>query len=141
MVRVGAVLDVMVAAVGSALEELEGPLDEVVVELKHAAVPGVGIEDELAVRESSAEVDGVLAGHHPVALTVRDEHRLVDAREVRGLLLPTAVDGLELGAERADGDGLVAVARAFLEPCQKLLAGSATVRSPGEEEELLRILA
>jgi hypothetical protein len=27
-------------------------------------VPGVGIDDELAVRESSIEVDGVLGGHH-----------------------------------------------------------------------------
>ena len=80
-------------------EELESPLDEVLVELEHPAVPGVGIEDELAVRESSIEVDGVLGGHHLVALTVHDEHRLVDAREVRGLLLTPSVDGLELGAE------------------------------------------
>jgi hypothetical protein len=43
-------------------EELESPLDEVLVELEHAAVPGVGIDNELAVRESSVEVDGVLVG-------------------------------------------------------------------------------
>src|SRR5215218_314484 len=121
--------------------ELESPLDEVLVELEHAAVPGVGIDDELAVRESSVEVDGVLSGHHPVALPVRDEHRLVDAREVRWLLLTPAVDGLELGAERAYGDGLVAVVRTFLDPCQELLPGSAAVRGPGEEEELLGVLA
>src|SRR5215212_8799770 len=30
-------------------EELESPLDEVLVELEHAALPGVGIDDELAV--------------------------------------------------------------------------------------------
>jgi hypothetical protein len=30
------------------------------VELEHPAVPGVGIHDELAVRESSIEVDDVL---------------------------------------------------------------------------------
>jgi hypothetical protein len=69
------------------------------VELGHSAVPGVGIHDELAVRESSIEVDGVLSGHHLVALTVHDEHRMVDAREVHGLLLTPSVDGLELGAE------------------------------------------
>src|SRR5919108_2622080 len=121
-------------------EELESPLDEVLVELEHAAVAGVGIDDELAVRESSVEVDGVLGGHHLVALTVHDEHRLVDAREVGRLLLTPAVDGLELGAERAYGDRLVAVVRALLQPCQELLPGSASVRRPGEEEKLLGVL-
>ena len=82
-----------------------------------------------------------LVGHHLVALTVDDEHRLVDAREVRGLLLTPSVDGLQLGAERADGDGLVAVAGAFLQPCQELLAGSSPVRGSGEEQELLGVLA
>src|SRR5687767_11063904 len=124
---------------GERSQELEGPLDEVLVELEHAAVPGVGIEDELAVRESSVEVDGVLCGHHPVALTVQDEHRLVDAREVGGLLLSPSVNGLELGAERAHGDGLVAVVRTFLEPRQELLPGSTAARSPGEEEKLLGV--
>src|SRR5215216_1450424 len=123
------------------LEELESPLDEVLVELEHPAVPGVGIDDELAVRESSVELDGVLAGHHPVALAVEDEHRLVDAREVGGLLPTPSVDGLELGAERAHRDGLVAVVRAFLQACQELLAGAAAVRGPGEEEKLLAVLA
>src|SRR3954466_15603405 len=122
-------------------EELEGPLDEVLVELEHAAVPGVGVDEELAVGESSVEVDGVLGRHHPVALAVEDEHRLVDAREVRGLLLGPSVDGLELGAERADGDGLVAVVLAFLEPSQELLRAAAAVRGPGEEEELLGVAA
>jgi hypothetical protein len=36
------------------------------VELEHPAVAGVGVEDELAVGESSIEVDGVLGGS-PVA--------------------------------------------------------------------------
>jgi hypothetical protein len=35
---------------GSVSEKLERPLDEVLVELEHPAVPGVGIQDELAVR-------------------------------------------------------------------------------------------
>src|SRR5215208_7260252 len=112
---------------GGRSQKLQCPLDEVLVELEHPAVPGVGVDDELAVRESSIEVDGVLGGHHPVALTVRDEHRLVDAREIGGLLLTPSVAGLELGAERAYGDGLVAVVRTFLEPCQELLPGTAAV--------------
>jgi hypothetical protein len=80
-------------------EKLERPLDEVLVELEDPAVPGVGIEDELAVGESLVEVDGVVGGHHSVAVTVHDQHRLVEAGEVGGLLLTPSVDGLELGAE------------------------------------------
>src|SRR5207248_573473 len=80
-------------------EELESPLDEVLVELEHPAVPGVGVDDELAVRESSIELDGVIGRHHLVAVTVHDQRRLVDAREVGGLLLTPAVDGLQLRAE------------------------------------------
>ena len=92
-------------------EELESALDEVLVELEDAAVAGVWVDDELAVGESSVQVDGVLGGHHLVVVTVGDEDRLVDGREVRGLLQSPAVDGLELGAERAHGDRLVAVVR------------------------------
>src|SRR5829696_8186998 len=90
---------VRVVGRGSVSEELESPLDEVLVVLEHPAVPGVGIEDELAVWEASLEVDRVLGGHHLVALAVEDENRLVEDREVGGLLLTPAVDGLELGAE------------------------------------------
>src|SRR5215208_1676890 len=127
----------MTALPGDGSYELEGPLDDVRVELEDPAVPGVGIEDEPAVRESPVEVDGVLRGDHPVALAIDHEHRLVHAREVGGRLPAPAVDGLELGAEGADGDGLVAVVRPFLEPRQELLRGSAPVRRPREEEELL----
>src|SRR5918993_3822297 len=122
-------------------KELKSQLDEVLVELEHPTVPGVGIEDQLAAGESSVEVDGVLGGHHLVAITVQDEYRLVDAREVDGLPLTPSVDGLELGAERGYGDCLVAVVGTFLQPCQELLAGPAAVRCPGEEEELLGVLA
>jgi hypothetical protein len=64
-------------------EKPEGPLNEVLMELEHAAVTGVGIDDELAVRESPIEVDGVLGGHHLVALTVEDEHGLVESKQER----------------------------------------------------------
>src|SRR5437764_14637930 len=80
----------------SAFEELEDCGDELLVVLEDPAVPSVGIEDELAVREPSIEVDGVLGGHHPVALAVQHQHRLMDAREVGGPLLTPSVDGLQL---------------------------------------------
>jgi hypothetical protein len=43
-------------------EELQDPLDEVLVQLEHTAVRSVGIDDELAVGESSIEVNCVLGG-------------------------------------------------------------------------------
>src|SRR5215207_2349751 len=67
-------------------EELQGLLDEVLVELEDTAVARVGVDDEVTVRESSVEVDGVAGGHHPVVVAVHDEHGSVDGREVRGLL-------------------------------------------------------
>jgi hypothetical protein len=39
-------------------KELESTLDEVLVGLEDAAVAGVGIDDELAVQETSVEIDG-----------------------------------------------------------------------------------
>src|SRR5215204_2377304 len=96
---IGSSPKVRVMGRGSVSEELERSLDEVLVELEHPAVPGVGIEDELTVRESSVEVDGVLRGHHPVALAVDDEHRLLDAHEVSGCLAAPSPDGFVLGAK------------------------------------------
>jgi AraC-like DNA-binding protein len=64
----------------------------------------------------------------------------MDDREVLGLREPPAVDGLELGEVRREGDRLVAVVRALLEPGQELLSGSPPTRGAGEEEELLRVL-
>ena len=72
MTEPGGSLHVVFGATGAiggagALTKLQSPLDEVVVELEHPAVPGVGIEDEVAVGEPPLEVDGVRGGHHLVA--------------------------------------------------------------------------
>src|SRR5438105_4440086 len=96
------------AAAGELSEKLQSPLDEVLVELEHAAVPGVGIEDELAVRESPVEVDGVLGGHHLVALAVHDEYRRIASRQVRTLLLRPSAPRLRRGTGGAHGAACVA---------------------------------
>src|SRR5229473_1997879 len=57
------------------------------------------------------------------------------------LLLAPAAAGLELREVRADGGRRVAVDRALLESSQECLAFTLAVRGPGEEEELLRVLA
>ena len=121
-------------------EEVERLLDELLVELEDAAVSGVGIDDQIGVRDSLGQIEGVLGGHHPVALAVRNEDWLADSRQVGWQLFAPTVDGLELGAVGAPRDGLVAVFGALLQPCQELLAGSSPVGGPGEEEELLGVL-
>src|SRR5436309_16124409 len=57
------------------------------------------------------------------------------------LLLAPAAAGRELREVRFDGDRPVPVDRALIEPCQEFLARTLAVRGPGEEEELLRVLA
>src|SRR5205085_333831 len=85
--------------------------------------------------------DGVPAWHHPVALPVCHQYWMGDGGEVCWFLESPAVDGFQLGAESPQGDGLVAVVGAFLQPSQELLPGPAPVGCPGEEEELLGVLA
>jgi glycerol uptake facilitator-like aquaporin len=79
------------------VEKLDCGLDELLVMLEDAAVPGVGVDDELDVRQATVEVDRVLGGHHPVTIAVGDQRELPDDGQVRGRLESPAVDALELG--------------------------------------------
>src|SRR5438132_3284748 len=121
-------------------EELESLLDELLVELEDSAVAGVRVDHQLVVRDTSGHVEGVRRRQHPVVIAVREEHGMCDLREVVQLLLAPAAAGLELREVRADGGRRVTVDRALLEPSQECLAFTLAVRSPGEEEELLRVL-
>src|SRR2546427_7676254 len=56
------------------------------------------------------------------------------------MLQAPAVDGLELGTIGPKGYRLVPVICALLQACQEILAGSTPIGSPGEEEELFRVL-
>src|SRR6266508_5798266 len=58
-----------------------------------------------------------------------------------GSSLPQLRQALELREVRADGGRRVPVDRALLESSQERLAFTLAVRGPGEEEELLRVLA
>jgi hypothetical protein len=68
------------------LQESESLFNELSVKLEDAAVPGVGVDHQVAVGQAPGQVDRVLGGHHPVALAVGDEHGLVDDREVLRLI-------------------------------------------------------
>jgi hypothetical protein len=75
-------------AVPLPVEKLDCGLDELMVMLEDAAVPGVGVDDELDVRQATAEVDRVLGGHHPVVIAVGDQRGLPYDGQVRGRLEP-----------------------------------------------------
>src|SRR5438270_10255638 len=122
------------------LEELERLGNELLVELEDAPMACVGVNHQITVRQAPHEVDRVRRRHHPVALAVRNEHGLVNDREIDRLGLAPAVDGLELGAIGPERNRLVAVLGSLLQACQELLAGSTSVGCPGEEQELLRVL-
>jgi hypothetical protein len=53
------------------VEKLDCGLDEPPVMLEDAAVPGVGVDDEVTVRQATVEVDRVLGGHQPVVVAER----------------------------------------------------------------------
>ena len=74
------------------LEECEGSLDELPVELEDAAVSGVRVDHQVAVRQAPGQVERVLGRHHPVALAVGDEDGLADGREVGGPFQSPPVD-------------------------------------------------
>src|SRR5438270_9509129 len=125
---------------GRLLEELERLGDELLVELEDAPMACVGVNHQITVRQAPSEVDRVGRRHHAVALAVRNEHGLVNDREVDRLGLAPAVDGLELGPIGPERNRLVAVLGALLQSCQELLARSTPVGCPGEEQKLLRVL-
>ena len=59
-------------------EELEGLLDELLVELEDSAVADVWVDHQLVVRQTSGHVEGVRRRQHPVVIAVGEEHGLVD---------------------------------------------------------------
>jgi hypothetical protein len=85
LVSHGAFCSVLVAVL-LPVEELDGGLDELPVVLEDAAVFGVGIDDEFAARQAAVEVDRVRRGHHPVVVTVGDQHGLLDDGQIGGLM-------------------------------------------------------
>jgi hypothetical protein len=64
---------------GLVREELQGLLDELLVELEDSAVAGVGVDHQLVVRQTSGHVEGVRRRQHPVVVAVGEEHGLADA--------------------------------------------------------------
>ena len=59
-------------------KELESLLDELLVELEDSGVASVRVDHQLVVRQTSGHVECVRRRQHPVVISVRKEHGLVD---------------------------------------------------------------
>lgn len=91
------------------------------------------------VGQPVSEVQRVAGGHHRVVVTVCDQDRMADARQVRRLLRAPCMDGLELGAERAHCNRFVAIVLPFLEPLHELSRRRFAAVGSREEPQLLGI--
>src|SRR5512132_2513117 len=84
----------------SAAEELDGDGGELVVELEDAAVPGVGVDDQLGTLDAPVQVLGERRGHHPVVVAVGDEGGLGDLRQIVRRAASPPLDRLQLRLQR-----------------------------------------
>src|SRR6266511_213235 len=124
----------------SSREELQSLWDELVVKLEDAAVPRVGIDLELAVRQALGQVDRVERRHHAVVIAVGNEDWLLDGGQIGRLLHTPGVNGLELGAKGYDRNRLVAVLGPLLQPLDELPGLPPAIGCRGEEKILLWVL-
>src|SRR6266496_1634045 len=84
----------------SAAEELDGDRGELVVELEDAAVPGVGVDDQLGALDATVQVLGERRGHHPVVVAVGDKGGRGDLRQIVWRAASPLLDRLQLRPER-----------------------------------------
>jgi len=119
----------------SSLEEFRNLFHKLFVILEDAAVSCVTIEgSEFGSWQTLSQVDSITAGRHSVVLTVDDQDRLLNARQVGRLLTPPSMDGLELPTERGEGNRPVAIVGTFLQSLQELSSCKPAICCSGKEE-------
>src|SRR5207247_6898772 len=123
----------------SPAEELDGDGDELVVELEDAAVPGVGVDDQLGALDAPVQVFRESRGHHPVVVAVGDEGGLGDLRQIVRRAASPPLDRLQLPLQRLHLDRRVTIDGALLEPVDERARGGLAGGVAVEEQELLRI--
>ncbi len=80
---------------------------------------GVIVEHKLGVRQAPRQVDRIAARHYPVLIAIRNKDRLLDRAKILSGLRTPSPDRPELPHERANGDRLIAIRLALLQPSQK----------------------
>ena len=108
--------------------------------LENAPVSSVVIEYELGIRKAVRKINRVAAGHHLVLITIRHQHRVMNARQIGRGLAPPSMDSLQLVGESNERNRFIAVFGAFFQPFQKLPRRPAAIGGSGEEEIVFRML-
>ena len=108
--------------------------------LENAPVSSVVIEYELGIRKAVGKINRVAAGHHLVLITIRHQHRVMNARQIGRVLAPPSMDSLQLVGESNERNRLIAVFGALFQPFQKLPRRLAAIGGFGEEEIVFRVL-
>jgi hypothetical protein len=107
--------------------------------LENAPVSSVLIEYELGIREPVRKINRVAAGHHLVLITIRHQHRVMNARQIGRGLTPPGMDSLQLGDESDERNRFIAVFGTLFQPFQKLPRRPAAIGGFGEEEIVFRM--
>src|SRR5436190_8723754 len=100
---------------------------------------GVRIEDELGMWQTSSQVGRITAGYHSIVITVCDQNRLLNVRQVGRFGKPPGMDSLEVSTERGNGNRCIAIVPPFLQSLQEFPSCSLAIGCFGEEEIILRI--
>src|SRR6266516_37787 len=121
------------------LEEFQRLWNKHFVILEDAAMSGVRIEDELGMWQTSSQVGRITAGYHSIVITVCDQDRLLNARQVGRFGKLPGMDSLEVSTERGDGNRCIALVRPFFQSLQEFPRCFFAIGCFGEEEIILRI--
>ena len=128
------------APLGSLLEERERLLNECGMVLEDAAVPGVGENAQLCIRQPAGEFEGVERRHHHVVIAIDDQDGMLNRRELRGIALSPGLDRRKLSLNGFVADGRIKVLGAFFQALQEAVGGSLTVARLCKEQKMFRML-
>ena len=79
------------------------------MELKHCAMTGIGIDDELAIRKPPSKVVGVRCWNHPIIVAIDHEHGMLYDGQIRRFFRTPNAQGRQLRHKRGHPDFFVTV--------------------------------
>ena len=91
------------------VEKTQSLRHKLLVILENAPVSSVVIEYELGIRKAVRKINRVAAEHHLVLITIRHQHRVMNARQIGRGLTPPSMDSLQLGGESDERNRFIAV--------------------------------